>query len=539
MIRRVKDERGVALLMTLLFMVLMLILITGMLAIAGNEVLISGLQRDGTIALELAQAGLEEGVRRIEAGRNYTDPFSGAIDPARVKIQVVPIRRGPAGAVLEIRSEATAGGARRRLSLLGIGMSEAMAQADILMGHEFAEQGNAATVASGDVYSQSYIEFVDVPDDASQYTYSGWGIRKKVPLDGYDAAACYTNSQCQSLQTPSDADRWYPGTRRAQYRNIPFDASVTGQAVPDTRVPGTVLTTFSCPAGPPAPFATIASDGPGFVAAAPDLEWRADVPPTDTANRRAGPLALYGCTNPSGPAQDYISPSGSRVSFPYTWVREVVNVPADFVPAADQTALSCTGGPNGRCNVRLWFKTIIYEDWLAQYLTFNQATLKYEKNSTFRPEYGAVPPFPPFSRLTQNSDTYITGGGTINTGSGIDFGYCANPTTCDSPTSRPRIIFLDGGPNSTCDYTVNSNITGYGLLLVNGNLCVNGTIVWYGAIIVNGSVTLGSGNVTVYGGIFAKTTAYLTGHITVYAGSYLANVIAGPMIFAARTWWER
>jgi len=84
----VSGERGAALLIVLAFMVLLLILISTMLAVGSNEAVISGLQRDGVQALEHAQAGLEEAVRRIEAGRPYSAPFTGSVAPG-VQVQVV------------------------------------------------------------------------------------------------------------------------------------------------------------------------------------------------------------------------------------------------------------------------------------------------------------------------------------------------------------------------------------------------------------------------------------------------------------------
>src|SRR5713226_3647742 len=68
-------DRGAALITVLLFVVLVFILITTMLAVTGNEIVIAGLQRDGIRATDLAQAGIQEAISRVSAGRPYSLPF--------------------------------------------------------------------------------------------------------------------------------------------------------------------------------------------------------------------------------------------------------------------------------------------------------------------------------------------------------------------------------------------------------------------------------------------------------------------------------
>lgn len=537
-------DRGAALLTVLAFMVILLILISTMLAVASNEAVISGLQRDGVQALERAHAGLEEAVRRVEAGRPYSQPFKASIDRGvsitpSVQVQVVTRDAGPAGAFLELRSDATVGRARRRLSMLVLAVPD-VTPPNIMFGYNFAEGGNAAEVGTGDVYSQTYIEFVQVPNlppPDEQYTYSGWAIIKRNPAAGYTVDdPCYTNANCMAEQGPAPADRWFAGHRRTTYADVPFNEAFPG-ALPDLRLPGTVLT-FSCgsiPAG------TVGADGPGYDSGAPLLEWRADMvvdPVPPGAQVIGGGTALYGCTTAG---------TEDSTPLPYTWVREVVNVSEDFVPAAYRAALGCAGG---RCNVRLWFKTLLIDTWFSQYWQYNEAELNWEKNAALvaNPRYGAVPPFPPFAALDQNFDERVTGGGTINDSSGIDFGECIEdtsptgdglPNTCDSPDSRPRVVLLDCVPSGSCDYIVNGNLTGHGLLLVDGDVVFNGTLNYRGTIIVNGNATVGSGNVTIYGGLVARSAAFITGSIKVNAGGMVANVLVGSATVTRRSWWER
>jgi hypothetical protein len=530
-----QEERGAALITVLAFMVILLILVSTMLAVGSNEAVISGLQRDSVEALEHAQAGLEEAVRRIEAGRPYSQPFDASIAPG-VQVHVVTRDAGPSGAFVEIRSDATVGRARRRLSTLALAVPD-FTPPNIMFGYNFAEGGNAAEVATGDVYSQTYIEFVQVPNlppPDEQYTYSGWAIIKRNPASGYTTNdPCYTHANCMAEQAPAPADRWYAGHRRTAYGGVPINQAFPN-AAPDARLLDTVLN-FSC--SPPAvPIATVGANGPGYNAALPLLEWRADrvvdaAPPGAQVMSAAEPL--YGCT--SVPGED-------SVSLPYTWVRENVVVNADLVPAAYHAALSCAG----TCTVHLWFKTILFEAWFDQYWDYNESELNWEKDADLvaNPHYGAVPPFPPFAAIEQNFDERRSGGGTINAADGIDFGQCVEGSdgianNCDSPDSRPRIVLLDCVPSGSCTYTVNGNLNGHGLLLVDGNVVFNGTFDFWGTIIVNGNATVGSGNVTVYGGLVARSAAFITGNITINAGGMVANVIVGPATVTRRSWWER
>ena len=67
----VAEQRGVALVVVMLFAVLLMMLVATMLTVGGTQVSISGTQRNSAQALEHAQAGGEEGIRRGEANRAY------------------------------------------------------------------------------------------------------------------------------------------------------------------------------------------------------------------------------------------------------------------------------------------------------------------------------------------------------------------------------------------------------------------------------------------------------------------------------------
>lgn len=520
-----RDDRGVALVVVLLFAVLLMMLVATMLSVGGTQVSISGTQRDSARALELAQAGVEEGIRRVEAARPYRNPspFAGSVDPSAVEVEVAAVRAGPSAQIIEIRGNARLGVARRRLNLLALAVPR-MILPNIVFCSNFTEQGNAASIGSGDVYCETFVRFTSAPSAAS-LTYSGWWVDKANPNP---LPQCYTHLQCVTEANlnvqparrctggnPDPRCKWFPGQRLSVYATDPVAVDILANTNQST--------------------CTVTAQTANGIKA-------------EDSTGTSGPIQLYGfdrddtwvpLAGPPTAVQAVVPPqavTGSRpCGLPYKYVRK------DF---PDET-----GTPQTR-----YFKTLIYEEWLDNYWRLDQNSLAYvkrdgsvcttpqpclpltgrEPNLATYPDFGAVPPFVPFSQLTDNYDTYRSGGGTINDSSGIDLGYCANPNSCSAASSRPQIILLDNG-----DYTINGNLTGHGLILIDGNLTVNGTLTYWGTIIVNGSMTLGSGNVVVYGGVMAKSTAYLTGNITINAGGNVSNVLLGPATVYPRSWRER
>ena len=86
---------------------------------------------------------------------------------------------------------------------------------------------------------------------------------------------------------------------------------------------------------------------------------------------------------------------------------------------------------------------------------------------------------------------------------GTTYGNTSNYVTCYSDTSNP--------------YNVQGlklqNITGYGLLLIDGDLTLGGGFVWHGLILVNGILTLSGGGsgINILGSIMANQTVDVNG----------------------------
>src|SRR2546422_6854371 len=159
-------DRGAALITVLLFVVLMFILITAMLTVTGNEIVIAGLQKDGMRATELAQAGIQEAIARVAAGRPYTGAggWTASIDP-RVTVTVTRVFPGANSAYLQIDSVASnIGKATRRLTALVLQQVIAFPP-NVTFAYSVTEQGSA-DISCGDAYSQTFLRFKNYPSNS-------------------------------------------------------------------------------------------------------------------------------------------------------------------------------------------------------------------------------------------------------------------------------------------------------------------------------------------------------------------------------------
>jgi hypothetical protein len=528
-------ERGAALLTVLLFMVLVSILISSMLAVTGNEILISGAHRDGVLALELAQTGVAEAMRRIAAGHQVLVPFSSSFGPG-VTVTVIRRQVGANAAYLEIQSTGTVGRAKRNLSALVVQMGSMY-----LPGAIFAERFNESGVAniqSGDVYSRTYVEYKRIPKDENSLTYAGWRIERTEPLLG----PCYTNYQCANEihQNPNQLHpEWFPATRLADGAN-----SSLGQDILDWARQAEA-NDCNWPLGVPTAYVT-----PG--------EYLAD----NTAAPVVPLMPMYGfdTDDPDGmggiPSQ--ISPQISPCGLAYKWVK--APLPVGNEPDGD-------GLPIDPMPAERWFKHIVYEQWLENYWRFNDQQMAVAKrngaspcpdaicladgrepNLILYPQYGAVPPTPPSIVMEPGSyDRLIdgSGGGSVNGGSG-DWGCKypemkshANCAIAPANTDRPVTVWLTGLPEGQT-WSLGSQLKGLGTLVIDGDVSMGANFEYWGTIIINGKFTLsGSGTARVTGGIVARDGLMLTASTDVWGGVPLPSAPVGQSMVVAKTWWER
>jgi hypothetical protein len=592
-------ERGAALVTVLLFVVLTFILITAMLSAAGNEIVIAGLQRDSARAGELAQAGIQEAMKRVAEGRPYLSGFSsslvgaGAVPGATVNVTVVRQYTGTNSAYLEIRADATAGRATRRLSALVLQQQTALPP-NVTFAASVSEQGSA-DIKCGDSYARTFIQYSQNQDpprvlvngsqaatdtsielkppacgklevgevlvnqrtresvrvtnyDAASYTASvirGFNGSTAAPMnDGDTLLTAYTYAGWRASQklkvapcyTNADCaskgqPKWYPATRLGE-----SEASSLGRDI------------LAFAANAQATYPSCTPTNPAYTVTFSGRK---------QDNTNASGEAVYGFDKDDpdggGPVPSQLDPDLFPCGLPYKWVAEIVY---------DENGLPVDLNGDGVADP-IWFKHVVWEQYLKNYWRFNEVKMRLEKRNgtspcpddiclpngkepdlVSYPQFAAVPPFPQVNTLTNNYTCKMTGGGVLNSlpitctapdGSTIttDLG-CKRPEMSGCAVSRQVTLVLEG------NWTINGTIAGHGTIVVNGNLVVNGTFDYWGTIIVNGTLQAGTGNVNVHGGLVAKETLKLIGNITVEGGANVGgSAPTGRSTVVGRAWWER
>jgi len=547
-----RGERGVALVTVLLAMVLMLILISAMLAVARNDIVISAFHRDSVRALEFAQSGLDEAVRRMQAGHTIIPGFATSVGPGTAHVTLHQVATpGPSTTFQEIRSESTVGRATRRLSYLVLTISD-MLPPNIVFGYSLATQGSV-DVTAGDLYSWTFVKYKRFPTcsstplpagcDLVSYTYAGWGIRG---INPNNTNWCFARPCDPGAASNADeVDKWYPGTRRTMRRgqtiagviNVDGCTDPTLDSCSDSRRNTSIenVINFTCPGTPPA--GTVGGVG----------GWQATDRKQDNSGTIGSGEPLYGC-DPD--------------NLPYTLVRETFD--------DDGTPRSA------------WFKTIIYDDWFDRYFILDDnlsddgtpATCcagGYRKrtsgeqlgghNLVTEPQYGAVPPFPDFNALEASlnqveleaANRYMTGGG--DPPSSIRWGCFAgdinndsvSDMNCPGNVSDYAVVWLDDGDydfgpegeptNLACNGQ--SGKGGHGTLLIDGDMEANANFEWFGTMLVNGAITRVNGNVCVFGGLVTRDTVEANGSLSVHAGTSVGSAPLGQVTVIRKAWWER
>jgi hypothetical protein len=528
---RGRNEHGAALVTVLLFMTLTFILISSMLTVTGNEVVISGIQRDSTRALEHAQAGVQEAVMRIQEGRQYVNGFTSSLAP-NTTVTVFRVFTGVNSAYQEIRVTSTVGRATRRINFLVLQQIISFPP-NITFAASVIEQGSADIIC-GDAYARTFIQYKNYPTQAPGCTeppaisYAGWRMSKAAPGA---VAPCYTHVACVAANPlNTNVARWYPGQRRGENETTLIGADIKAQ-------------TKKCPAGGGG---TLPTDTIfGILASAPC--------DTDAACITAGFRTTYDVYGFETDDPDLIGPIppqnvNSRLpcGFPYKLVAQPFQA------------------EDGSIRNRL-FKTIVFEQWFANYWRFDEVQMKVVKkdggacagdpycladgnapNLLGNPGYGTVPPFPDVTSVENNFNCRMNGGGTINALPVVCVEPPGTPTSdlgCYAPVmdcggspevSRQVLMLLDGG-----DYQINGTIMGHGTMVVDGNLIVNGNFEYWGTIIVKGQVTLGAGSAVIHGGLVADSTLNISGTIQVEGGGTVSSAPTGRSLIIGRGWWER
>ncbi|TMI76031.1 MAG: hypothetical protein E6H05_04720 [Bacillati bacterium ANGP1] len=473
------DQRGAALLTVLLFAVLMLILITTMLTVTGNEVLIASLHRDGVLALESAEAAAVETVRRIEAGRPYVQGFAGSISPG-VDVRVIRREVGTNSAYQEIQVSATVRSVTRRISLLVLQRMRTFPP-NLVRAYSITRDGSAQL--NGDAYAQAFVDLGPQSQQSTGLTYAGWWI---------ESGAGQSRKRCYSPRDPDcRSRRWYPATRWAV-----SDISSLGMEIMEQ--------THRCPEGGAEllPSDTIA----GVMAEDPCAE----------AQCRPVIVSVYGFDRDVVEGEPAAVTDTQPCGLPYKYV--AVEFPDTQNPQQTHPRL---------------VKVIVFAQWFDTYWEFDEPQLTYAKKPALEkhPELGAIPPFPEFHEIADNYDRaahegLITGG---------DFGCrlpeMAGDMACPEDVGRPLLVFLDDDSAH-----IASTLRGYGTLAARGNLTITSNFEYWGMALVNGLLT-GAGTPTIHGTLVVNGPLLITGNFTFEAGG--PSVPVGRSVALRRAWWER
>lgn len=523
--------QGAALLTVLAFMTLTFMLIATLLALTSDEMLLSGIQRDGVRALDLAQAGAQEAIRRMEGGRPYLQEFSASLDtngtaPPNTSVTVARRHTGVQAGYLEIQSTATAGLSTRRLTVVALQRAIAMLPNAVLAQAIVQEDGTA--LLCGDVYARTFVRYLPDPNRAAPgcpgvppgqpgLTYAGWRIGMCADPSGLCGGVGEV-PPCSQMPCPpspaADTSRWYPAARLA----VPAD-SPTGRVL--------AAMTNRCPAG-----------GGG------------SLPEARITGRLAGEQSVadhpqYGfdVDDPDGPGPvppQAIIPGVLPCGLPYRY--DLMS----FLTEDGQT-------------VQRYAKTVVFEHWFPLYWRFDEHRLSYvrrtgaacadpsclvggvEPDLAGYPQFGAIPPVPPAQAMTANFDCRREGGGMLGgsrlscdhpAGKVSAFGCKAPEMACSPVENRPLSLVLTGN-------WILSGLAGHGTLIVDGDLTVAGGVRYWGAVVVSGDLTLRGSGTAIRGGLTVSGILHAGGSVMVEGGGTTPSPPLGRSIVTVRGWWER
>lgn len=490
-----RNEAGAALVTVLLFTVVVLILIASMLAVAGNEIVIAGLQRDRVQALELAQAGIQEAIQRIAAGRPYSPSFTSSLNPA-VNVSVFRRYVGTNAAYVEIQATATAGRATRRLSSLILQQASGMPPNIVFAPALTAE---AEKIVTGDVYAKTYINYLSpFIDPTVHWSYAGWRMSMNSPTYCYDHASCVA-------AYPAQAVNFYPGTRRS----VP---AASGDGI-DIQTQ-----TNRCPAGGGGVLPTTTITG---------------ILASDACNPTCTTVTVnqYGFDVDNPGAGNQAVTAALPCGLPYKYMLAPQGEPTTFL------------GEDGLTPYTRLFKFVAFDQWFNNYWTFDPVAMVYSKNTklTTYPQFGAVPP-PPDATTASNYDTILTGGGTL-VQTQANFGCKYPEMACTPAVDQPVTVLLNCAPppNPPCNWTLSGTFSGHGTMVVyNGNISWTGTLTWWGTIVdLYGSIQTGLGiNNKIYGGLVATIPFVLHDATQAFSATTVAITPVGRSSVFGKAWWE-
>ncbi len=104
--------------------------------------------------------------------------------------------------------------------------------------------------------------------------------------------------------------------------------------------------------------------------------------------------------------------------------------------------------------------------------------------------------------------------------------------------SNYEIVFCDATQLSDQELNIN-NLTGYGTLVVRGDLVLAGNVNWYGLIIVSGDIKISGNGNNIHGAIVADDVAQLNGNIAIYYDTCEIDNANGSYRYATFRWEDK
>ncbi len=104
--------------------------------------------------------------------------------------------------------------------------------------------------------------------------------------------------------------------------------------------------------------------------------------------------------------------------------------------------------------------------------------------------------------------------------------------------SNYEVVFCDATQLSDLKLDIN-NLTGYGTLVVRGDLDLGGSVNWHGLIIVSGDITISGNGTNIHGAVVAKDIAQLSGHIDIYYDTCELDYANGSYRYATSRWKDK
>ena len=105
-------------------------------------------------------------------------------------------------------------------------------------------------------------------------------------------------------------------------------------------------------------------------------------------------------------------------------------------------------------------------------------------------------------------------------------------------SSNYEVVFCDATQLSDQKLDIN-NLTGYGTLVVKGDVGLAGSTTWYGLIIATGDVEISGNGNNIHGAILANKVAQLSGNINIYYNSCEIDKANGSYRYSAFRWKDK